>query len=98
MINPPVDPSVLNLTNEFKVYPNPSSGPAIFEFRIGENAHVKLDIFSMNGSRVARVYEGDVEAGIPQTALFEQYLPSGLYPCVLQYNGKMITLKFAVRH
>ena len=52
----------------------------------------------MNGSRVARVYEGDVEAGIPQTALYEQYLPTGLYPCILQYNGKMITLKFAVRH
>ena len=70
----------------------------IFGFRIGENAHVKLDIFSMNGSRVARVYEGDVEAGIPQTALLEQYLSMGLYPFVLQYNGEIITFKMAVRH
>ena len=98
VINPPANPSAFDLTNEFKVYPNPSSGPAIFEFRIGENAHVNLDIFSMNGSRVARIYDGDVEAGIPQTALFEQYLPTGMYPCILQYNGKILKLKFSVRH
>ncbi len=52
----------------------------------------------MNGSRVARVYEGDVEAGIPQTALLEQYLSMGLYPFVLQYNGEIITFKMAVSH
>ena len=98
VMNPSISPDALNLNNEFKVYPNPSSGPAIFEFRIGVSAHVKLDIFSINGSRMARVYEGDVEAGIPQTALFEQYLPSGIYPCVLQFNGKLITLKLVVRH
>ena len=98
VLNPPVKPALLDLTNEFKVFPNPTAGPAIFEFRIGENAHVKLDIFSMNGSRLARIYDGDLEAGVPQTALFEQYLPTGLYPCILQYNGKILTLKFAVRH
>ena len=98
VLNPPVKPALLDLTNEFKVFPNPTAGPAIFEFRISENAHVKLDIFSMNGSRLARIYDGDLEAGVPQTALFEQYLPTGLYPCILQYNGKILTLKFAVRH
>ena len=98
VINPPVNPIELNLTREFKVYPNPSSGPAIFEFRIGENAWVMLDIYSINGQHMAHVYEGDVEAGIPQTALFEQYLPTGVYACVLSWKGKITTLKFVVTH
>ena len=97
-ITPPVNPAAIDLTNELTVSPNPSSGPVTFGFRIGENAHVNLEIYSMTGARVARVFEGDVEGGISQTVLYEQYLPTGIYVCVLQYNGKILTTKLAVRH
>ena len=84
--------------DELNVYPNPSSGSATFEFRLSENARVKLDIYTLNGQLVSRIFDGDVEAGIVRTAHFEQYLPTGLYPCVLHYNRKKLTLKFLVKN
>jgi hypothetical protein len=98
VINAPVDPVALDLNNALKVYPNPSTGPAIFEFTLGESTGAKLEIYTLNGQHIARIFDGAVEAGIPQTVLFEQYLPTDLYPCVLSWNGQMITIKFAVRH
>ena len=85
-----------NLKNELKIFPNPTQGSATFEFRINENARVKLDVYSMTGQRIIQIYNGDVQAGVTQTVLFDQTLPTGLYPCVLSWNGKIITLKFAV--
>ena len=84
--------------DELNVYPNPSSGSATFEFRLSENARVKLDIYTLNGQLVSRIFDGDVEAGIVRTAHFEQYLRTGLYPCVLHYNRKKLTLKFLVKN
>ena len=84
------------LTNELKLFPNPTQGPATFIFRISENARAKLDIYSLTGQHILQVYNGDVIAGMPQTVLFEQLLPTGIYLCVLSWNGKIITLKLAV--
>jgi hypothetical protein len=97
VITPPVNPAENNLTNAFKVYPNPATGPAIFEFTLGESTDAKLDIYTLNGQHIARIFDGAVEAGVTQSVLFEQYLPTGLYPCVLTWKGKMITIKFVVR-
>ena len=85
-----------NLKNELKIFPNPTQGSATFEFRINENARVKLDVYSMTGQRIIQIYNGDVQAGVTQTVLFDQILPTGLYPCVLSWNGKTITVKLAV--
>ena len=83
-------------TNELKLFPNPTQGPATFIFRISENARAKLDIYSLTGQHILQVYNGDVIEGVPQTVLFEQLLPTGIYLCVLSWNGKIITLKLAV--
>ena len=95
---PPVNPVDNILTNAFKVYPNPATGPAIFEFTLGERADAKLDIYTLNGQHIARIFDGAVEAGIAYTVNYEQYLPTGVYPCILSWNGQLITIKFAVRH
>ena len=86
------------LTDEFTVYPNPASGPASFNFRIAESGRVRIELYSINGQHNARIFDGDVEAGIQQSVLFEQNLPTGIYPCILTYNGKAFSLKLAVRH
>ena len=95
-ISPTVIADNPNLNCELRVFPNPTQSLATFEFRIGENAHVKLDIYSMTGQRIMQIYNADVQAGVTQSVLFDQLLPTGLYPCVLSWNGKIITVKLAV--
>ena len=82
--------------NQLIVYPNPTMGRATFEFHINENAKVALDIFSVGGQHIARIYHADTEAGIRHTVFFDQTLPSGIYPCVMSWNGKMITVKLVI--
>ena len=97
-ITPPVNPVENNLTNTFKVYPNPAIGPAIFVFTLGESTEAKLDIYSLNGQHLERIFDGVVEAGVAQSVLFEHYLPTGIYPTVLSWKGKIITIKYVVKH
>jgi len=82
--------------NELNVYPNPTFGSATFTFQINQNAKVKLDIYSVNGLLIARVFDGDAEAGIAQSVKFDQSLSTGIYPCVLRWNQKMITVKLVI--
>jgi len=84
------------IQNELNVYPNPTFGSATFTFQINENARVRLDIYSVNGLLIARVFDGDAEAGIAQSVKFNQSLSTGIYPCILRWNGKMITVKLVI--
>ena len=83
--------------NELNVYPNHTKSSATFEFQIKENAKVRLDIYSVSGLHIDRIFEGDAVAGISQTVKFDQSLPTGIYPCVLRWKEKMITVKLVIR-
>ena len=85
----PADPNL-------KVYPNPTISNATFEFQIEENANVKLEIYSITGQHIARIFDAVVEGGITQTAYLSQSLPSGLYSCVMRWGGKILTKKLIV--
>jgi uncharacterized protein YjdB len=82
--------------NQLKIYPNPTLGQANFDFQISTDAHVTLDIVSMSGHQIARIYDADLVAGILQTVLLQQTLPTGVYFCVMRWNGKMITEKLVI--
>ena len=84
------------VNNALSVYPNPTINTATFEFQIDDNANVKLEIFSMNGQHVARIFDANVEGGITQTAFLNQSLPSGMYSCVMRWGSKMMTKKLIV--
>ncbi len=84
----------ISAKSELKVYPNPTSGPVIFEFRIGVNTKATLIITSMTGQRIATIFDADVEAGITQTVVFEKSLPTGTYLYFLNWKDQRITGKF----
>jgi len=79
--------------NELKVYPNPSSGPVTFEFRINEQAKVILELFSSSGMRISRIFEGDVEADVIQTVIFNESPAPGVYIYMLKWKDQVITGK-----
>jgi hypothetical protein len=84
--------------NELKVYPNPAAGQATFEFQIDKNDHVTLEIYSVSGQQMARIFDAQTEAGIPQKVSFQQSLPTGIYSCVMRWSGKMISTKLIIIH
>ena len=91
--------SISDLTvakNELKVYPNPTSGQATFEFGITENARVTLDIYSITGQHIDRIFDASMDAGIKQKVLFDQSLSTGTYPCIMRWNNQMITVKLII--
>ena len=52
--------------------------------------------YTVSGARVARLFEGDVEAGVMQTATFDNSVTTGIYVYVLRWNGEMITGKVII--
>ncbi|MFM9075791.1 MAG: hypothetical protein ACKORJ_09565 [Bacteroidota bacterium] len=56
-------------------YPNPFSVKAVIEFETAENTKAIVEVLSLNGSRIASLFEGDVEAG--RTYRFEFSDPKG---------------------
>ena len=87
---------LISLTNELKIYPNPNVGVANFDFQIDKSGQVKLEIFSITGQFIARIFEAEAEAGIVQTVLYQHSLPTGVYYCVMRWSGKMMTSKLIV--
>ena len=93
----PVSKSDLTVAkSELKVYPNPTSGQATFEFGITENARVTLDVYSITGQHIARIFDASMDSGIRQKVLFDQALSTGTYPCIMRWNGQMITVKLVI--
>ncbi|HEY3389830.1 MAG TPA: T9SS type A sorting domain-containing protein, partial [Prolixibacteraceae bacterium] len=82
--------------NILKVYPNPASGPVIFEFQISENAKAKLDLLSMNGKHIATIFDADVDAGTTQTITYSESLVPGVYIYTLRWNNQVITGKLII--
>ena len=78
---------------DLKVYPNPASGPVTFDFRVSVDAKVTLDIFSISGQRIARIFDADIDADVMQSVIFNEPHPSGLYVYVLKWNDQVVTGK-----
>jgi len=80
--------------NELKVYPNPTSDKVNFVFRINDNARVVLDISSVVGTHIDRIFDDDVIATEPHKVVFEKSIPPGIYFYNLKWNNQTITGKF----
>lgn len=84
------DPSI----NELKVFPNPTSGAVTFEFRINVDANVTIDISSIVGAHVYRIFDADVMATETQSVLFDKPILPGVYFYTMRWNDQTITGKF----
>jgi hypothetical protein len=87
-------PRVLTLAQN---YPNPFNPPTTIEFTVPEDGRVSLKIFDMLGREVATAFEGDVQAGYIQKAVFDaSRLSSGVYFSRLQYGDKSLLKKLVL--
>jgi hypothetical protein len=93
----PLNMEIPELKNSLNVYPNPCSGSATFDFQISEDVKATLNIFSATGQLLAKIFDENIEAGSKHTILFNQSLPSGIYPCIMQWNGQRMMVKLIVK-
>ena len=72
------------------VYPNPFQESAKIEFKLPQNDHVTLRMYSASGIEVARLFNGKVNAGKNYVVEFQpKRLASGLYFLrITQQNGR----------
>lgn len=89
----------LNLPTKIAVlnnYPNPFNPQTTIHFEIPNSSHVRLEIFDIQGKKVANLFDGIGEAGKHNLVWNGSQQPSGIYFCRLVTDNesiaKMITL------
>ncbi|GAB5534463.1 MAG: hypothetical protein Rubg2KO_07120 [Rubricoccaceae bacterium] len=60
-------------------YPNPSSGPVVFQVGLPGSGAVDLRVFDVQGREVARVFNGELAAGWHAAPWDASALPAGVY-------------------
>ncbi|MEA1986929.1 MAG: T9SS type A sorting domain-containing protein [Candidatus Marinimicrobia bacterium] len=86
---------------EFKLignYPNPFNNSTIIKFNLPISGNVKIDIFNINGQRVATAFDGELNSGINNISFTSENLSSGIYIYRVMANsnirqGKMMLIK-----
>jgi hypothetical protein len=75
-----------------KAYPNPFSSHATIEFaRNDRSTHAAVEIYNLSGQKIARLFDGMIEAGQRYTAEFNgSDLAEGIYVYRISMNDKVL--------
>jgi hypothetical protein len=73
---------------EFSSYPNPFNPATVIRFSIPTEGQVRIRVFDMLGKEVAMLLDGPMTAGVHQVKFDGSGLPSGVYICKLEADGK----------
>lgn len=87
--------------NDLKVavYPNPSSELTYFKFSAPVAGDIKVDVYNLQGTQMATVFNGQVEADVAHTVDFNATeLASGVYIYRVTSNGLTKSGKFQIAH
>jgi hypothetical protein len=90
-----VSPSTYSLSQN---YPNPFNPATSIKFSIAEKGNVTLNVYDVNGRKVAELFNGEKEAGNYDISFDASKLSSGVYFYQLHSAGffqskKMILMK-----
>ncbi|MCX6226301.1 MAG: T9SS type A sorting domain-containing protein, partial [Bacteroidia bacterium] len=81
---------------EIMAYPNPSPGMVNFTVKVDEGSKTTLDILSMNGTLVYRVFEGYVNSSMVKTINYDSKLPQGIYLYRLKTSNQILYGKIVI--
>jgi len=81
---------------EIIAYPNPSPGMVNFKFKMDVSSMTTLDIVSMNGALVSRVFEGFVDSSMYQIVNYDSKLPQGIYYYRLRTSKQVLSGKIVI--
>lgn len=72
-------------------HPNPFNPSTIISFDLAETGHVLLQVYTLNGEKVATLLDGLVSAGSHDVSFGGEGLPSGVYYYRLDASGRSST-------
>jgi hypothetical protein len=75
------------------VRPNPASTEATFDYQIGADMNINIELFDMSGKKIATVFNGFRNAGTYQQTVDLQDYANGTYTIVLTAGDAMLTQK-----
>jgi hypothetical protein len=73
--------------------PEPFNPSTLIHYTLPEGGVLKLDVFNLQGAKVATLVNGSVPAGQHQVTFDAGQMPSGMYLYRLNYNGKIVSGK-----
>lgn len=79
-------------------FPNPFDSEVTLEYELKRHAEIRVNIYTLTGQHVAKVFEGQQSAGLQQltwntAADSGQELKNGIYVCQLMVDGHVSTRK-----
>jgi hypothetical protein len=77
-------------------YPNPSPGILNFSFKVDLSTRVTLDLLSVNGSVISRIFEGYADQNAETTVTYDSKLPQGVYYYRLQTSDRVLFGKLVI--
>ncbi len=79
-------------------YPNPFNSATTIEFEVAETTTAKVDVFAIDGSLIANIFDGNVSANTPYQVSFKANdLPNGSYIVrLVAANGSVQTSKLVI--
>jgi hypothetical protein len=80
----------------FQNYPNPFNPTTTIRFDLPEPSEVKLDLYSVDGRKVATLVNSQLSDGRHQVELDASNLASGVYFYTLSAGGRLLTQKLTV--
>jgi len=91
---PPVKPPVVSLISS--ICPNPAAKMAEVEFSLKQSARVSIRLNDLSGREVAVICNGVRSAGEHKVVVDVSAIPSGIYFCRLEANGKAEIRKLVI--
>lgn len=82
------------MSNSFDLYPNPANNTVNISFELKKDEDVTMEIYNMQGARVATPIIGNKTKGKHKVTLNTGNMSSGMYFVKLNYGEEMITKKF----
>ena len=80
----------------YQNYPNPFNPSTRIRYELPERSHVTLTVFNTLGQQVAKLVEGEMEAGYHEVRLNASHLASGVYLYQLRAGAFVQTCKLVI--
>lgn len=81
---------------QFKIYPNPAIDMLNIRYSLKENADVSINLYSIDGREITRLYEGNQAMGSHALQQRTSILEAGTYYCELTAGGHSDHFPFVV--
>lgn len=78
---------------DYQNYPNPFTESTTIRITVPNAGDLKVDIFSLEGKCMNRIYAGKILAGVTELNWNANNMVSGIYICRIEFGGNQTYLK-----